>query len=91
MVWSRKHVCDLAGLCQKLEQEPALTIEQREKFAEIYSFAKQFSSIPNAGGMKNVVAVVSMVCGACQVAFDHKCSGRYDWQQPCLLMKASAC
>ena len=87
MGWRRKHVCDLAGVCKKYGEEPSLPANQREKFAKAYTFAKQFASFPNAGDSHNVTAVIAMVCGACQATFDHGCAGRYDWQDPCVLMQ----
>lgn len=90
MSWSRKHVCDLAGICKELGEAPSLSLIQRKKFAETYAFAKQFASSPNAGGAHNVIAVVSMVCNACQGAFNHQCAGREHWQQHCQLMQENA-
>ena len=87
MSWSRKHVCDLAGACKQLGEDPLLSAIQRNKFAETYRFAKQFSSFPNAGGAHNVTAVITMVCDACQATLDNDCVGRYDWHQACLLIQ----
>ena len=87
MGWRRKHVCDLAGICKKFGEEPSLPASQREEFAKTYIFAKQFASFPNAGGSHNVTVVIAMMCGACQASFDHECAGRYDWQEPCVLMQ----
>ena len=89
MSWRRKHVSDLAGVCKQLGEDLSLSAIQRNKFAESYRFAKQFSSVPNAGGAHNVTAVITMVCSACQATLNHDCVGRYDWQQPCLLIQNS--
>lgn len=90
MDWRRKHLCALASVCKDCIEDPALTISQRSEFAETYRLAKRFASFPNAGDVKNVTAAIAMACGACQAAFDHRCAGRYDWQQPCPLMQNHA-
>ena len=91
MGWRRKHVCDLAGICKRYGEKPSLSAIQREEFAETYAFVKKYASFPNAGGTKNVTAVISMVCGACKGSLNLECAGRYEWQQPCLLMQDHSC
>ena len=84
--WARRHVFDLAWVCQKCKEDPALSISQRQTFADIYPPAKQLSSTPLAGGNHNVATVIAELCGACQNASLHACAGRREWQQPCGLM-----
>ncbi len=87
MDWSRKHVFDLAWVCQKCKDDPALTSAQRQAFAEIYRPAKRLSSLPQAGGIHPVATVIAQLCGVCQESFRYKCTGRTAWQQPCWLMQ----
>ena len=89
--WSRKSVCDLATACKMCEVDSALPVNQRDEFAEIYAFAKQLSTLPNAGGIHNISAVISMACRVCKNTFLRDCSGRQDWRQPCLLVQEQIC
>ena len=87
MGWIRKHICDLAGVFKVFGADDSLTLEQRKKFVEAYAFAKHYTSIPNAGGTRNVTTVISMGCSACKEVLHHDCIGRDDWKQSCKLMQ----
>jgi transcriptional regulator of nitric oxide reductase len=86
MDWGRKYICDLASACKKAKQDPALSNAQQASFSKAHAHAKSFSSLPNAGGIKNVATTIGMVCDACQNAGYQSCSRRDDWQQPCGFM-----
>lgn len=89
MDWVRKHMLDLSGVFKKCREDTSLTFAQREKFSQTYVAAKQFSTLPQAGGSSNVTAVIFMGCAACQDGFHNECPGRYDWQHRCLLMQGT--
>ena len=85
--WARRHVFDLAWVCQKCKEDPALSVSQRQTFSDIYHPAKRLSSLPQAGGIHNVETAIAQLCSACQDASLYDCAGRTDWQQPCGLMQ----
>ena len=87
MDWARKHMVELSGACKKCIRDPALSMNQRDLFSEIYALAKTISSIPSAGGRKNLSTVIVMACGACQGAYHFECTGRNAWNQTCLLLE----
>ena len=87
MDWRRRHVFDLAWVCQKCKEDSTLSIAQRQAFAETYLAAKRLSSMPQAGGAHSVELVIAQLCSACQGALLHQCQGRSEWQQPCWLMQ----
>ncbi len=85
MDWCRKHMGELAWACKNLSQDPDLADNQRQALGKLYALAKQWSSIPNAGGTANLATVVAMACNTCQ-----QCEGRNDWREPCLLIYDNA-
>ena len=87
MDWARKHLSELVSVCRLCEEDAALTDAQRAAFAGIYSLAGQFTSLPNAGGQRNVATTIVIVCRACRSSFRYTCPGRTDWQQPCRLVQ----
>ena len=91
MDWKRKYLSGLAELCCDCKEDPALSMTQRKIFAETYLLAKRYSSLPNAGDVKNVDAVIEKLCGACQSVFSQDCAGRSDWEQPCSLLRDHLC
>jgi hypothetical protein len=72
---------------QDVRKKPALSSVQQKAFAMTNLLARQFTSLPNAGGSANIVAAMTMACGACHGAFQFQCPGRTDWQQPCRLVQ----
>ena len=87
MGWVRKHICDLAGEFRAISANASLTADQRKLFAEAYNFSKPYTSMPEAGGICIVTAIISLGCIACQSAFKHTCNGRNGWEQRCQLMQ----
>lgn len=87
MNWARKHLCDLAWVCKACGSEPDLSPEHQESFANAHQFAKQLSSLPEAGGASNVATAVTAMCNACQRAYTYDCQGRDNWLMPCQLMQ----
>ena len=87
MDWARKHMVELSSACKKCIEDPTLSMNQRDLFSEIYALAKPISSIPSAGGSINLSIVIAMACGACQGAYHFECTGRYAWNQTCLLLE----
>ncbi|MCX7170459.1 MAG: hypothetical protein NTY41_09250, partial [Proteobacteria bacterium] len=87
MDWVRKHLLDLAELCQDCEKDPTLSMFQRRIFAETYLLTTRYSSLPNAGGPHNVASAITKLCGACQGVIQQGCAGRSDWKQACSLLR----
>ena len=90
MDWSRKHLSELVSVCKLCEEDVSLSTAQRMAFARTYSLAKQFISLPNAGGARNISTTIAMTCDACHGAFQYDCPGRTDWQHPCRLVRERA-
>ena len=87
MDWIRKHLLSLSDVCKKCQQDPALSVDQRKDFAEVYRTTTRFSSLPSAGGPQNVASVIANLCGACRRgAIRRGCQGRQDWKQSCALL-----
>jgi len=86
MDWIRKHLFDLTNLCRDCKENPALTTSQREVFAETYLTTALYSSLPRAGGTRNVAVAVTKLCDACQSIIHRECPGRSDWKQTCQLL-----
>lgn len=87
MDWGRKHICELSGVCKYYGEDSSLTEKQRKIFSDTYAVIKPISSIPHAGGTKRISEAISKVCSACQQFFEHECTGRQYWQQPCRLLQ----
>jgi hypothetical protein len=87
MIWRRKQMCDLAWVCKRREEDASLSLSQRAAFAEAWERTRRIASLPDAGGFKAVANAVETACCACRGADLQCCSGRVDWQQPCLLMR----
>lgn len=87
MDWARKHLSELVSVCRSCEEDTTLSSSQQAAFAGIYALAGRFTSLPKAGGQRNVATTVGIVCRACRGSFQYKCPGRTDWQQPCRLVQ----
>ncbi len=87
MDWPRKHLSELVTVRRVCEADTTLSSSQQAAFAGIYELAGRFTSLPNAGGQRNVATTVAIVCRSCGSSFRYTCSGRTDWQQPCRLVQ----
>lgn len=88
MDWSRKHLCDLVGVCKECRNDTALRTRQRKAFADAHEFSKRISSLPNAGDASQILAAIAQSCGGCQSAFKPECRGRTEWHQTYPLIQA---
>ena len=58
MDWARKHLSELVSVCRLCEADSTLSSSQQAAFAGIYELAGRFTSLPNAGGQRNVATTV---------------------------------
>jgi hypothetical protein len=85
--WNRKHLSDLVCAFGPCKDDPTLSAPHREELSAAYAFAKQYSTLPNAGGTQCLVTAIAQLCNACRNTSRYECAGRSDWQQPCVLMR----